>query len=89
MSLKHFGVMLTAGVVGAAVALLLAPSSGQETRRRLSRTLDEEKRRLGKKLDREKANLVRKGKEAMADVTEFVTDELENAQKKLSKVVPL
>ena len=89
MSLKYFGVMLTAGLVGAGVALLLAPTSGQDTRRRLSRSLDEEKRRLAKRLNREKAVLLKKGRKAMDEVTEFMSDEFEQAQKKLSKVVPL
>ena len=88
-SLKYFGVALTAGLVGAGVALLLAPASGEETRRRLARSIDDEKRRMMKKIDREKANLIKRGRRAMDDVSEFVTDELEAAQKKIAKVVPL
>jgi gas vesicle protein len=88
-SLKYFGVALTAGLVGAGVALLLAPASGEETRRRLARSLDDEKRRMMKRIDREKANLVKRGRRAMDEVSEFVSEELEAAQKKIGKVVPL
>jgi len=86
-SLKYVGVALTAGVVGAAVALLIAPASGRETRKRLSRRFDEESRRMGRNLREEKENLLKKGREAFEGVTDFVTDEIESAQKKLSKVV--
>jgi gas vesicle protein len=88
-TLKYFGVVLTAGLIGAGVALLLAPASGEETRRRLSRNMEDEKRRMMKRINREKANLVKRGKKAMEDVSEFVNDEFEAAQKKISKVVPL
>lgn len=88
-TLKYFGVILTAGLIGAGVALLLAPASGEETRRRLARAFEDEKRQMVKKLNREKANLMKRSRRAMDEVSEFVTDELEAAQKKLSKVVPL
>jgi gas vesicle protein len=88
-TLKYFGVVLTAGLIGAGVALLLAPASGEETRRRLSRNMEDEKRRMMKRINREKANLVKRGKKAMEDASEFVNDEFEAAQKKISKVVPL
>jgi gas vesicle protein len=88
-TLKYFGVVLTAGLVGAGVALLLAPASGEETRRRLTRSLDDEKRRMLKKINLEKADMIKRGRRAMEEVTEFVSDELEAAQKKIAKVVPL
>jgi len=85
--LKYVGVALTAGIVGAAVALLMAPASGRETRRRLRRRYEEESRRLGRTLREEKENLLKKGREAMEGVTDYVTDELDAAQKKIAKVV--
>ena len=87
--LKNFGVVLAAGLIGAAVALLLAPTSGEETRRRLARGVDDEKRRMIKKINRERANLVKRGRRAIDEVTDIVSDELHAAQKKISKVVPL
>ena len=88
-SLKTFGVVLAAGIIGAAVALLLAPGTGEQTRRRLARSMDDEKRRMLKKISREKASLVKRGRRALEEMSELVTDELEAAQKKISKVVPL
>lgn len=86
-SLKYIGVALTAGIVGAAVALLIAPSSGRETRRRLGRRLEEESRRMGRTLREERENLLKKGREALEDVAGYVNEELDAAQKKLTKVV--
>jgi gas vesicle protein len=86
-SLKYVGVALTAGIVGAGVALLIAPASGQETRRRLRRRFDEESRRVGRSLREEKDNILKKGREAIEDVADYVTDELDAAQKKLSRAV--
>jgi gas vesicle protein len=41
--LRYVGVALVAGTVGAAVALLMAPDSGRNTRRRLSRRIARER----------------------------------------------
>src|SRR6185295_4824577 len=86
-SLKYVGIALTAGIVGAAVALLIAPASGRETRRRLSRRLEEESRRMRKSLRNEKEHLLRKGRERLEDVAGYVTDELNAAQKKISRAI--
>jgi gas vesicle protein len=85
--LKYVGVALTAGIVGAAVALLMAPSSGRDTRRRISRRFEEESRRMGRTFRSEKENLLKKGREALEDVAEYVNDELNAAQKKISKAI--
>ena len=86
-SLKYVGIALTAGIVGAAIALLIAPQSGRETRRRLGRRFEEESRRMGKTLKNEKENLLKKGRETLDDVAEYVNDEINAAQKKISKMV--
>lgn len=86
-SLKYVGVALTAGIVGAAVALLIAPASGRETRRRLARRLDDESRRMGRTLRSEKENIMKKGREAIEDMTDYVNNELNAAQKKISKAI--
>ena len=44
--LRYVGVALVAGTVGAAVALLMAPDSGRNTRRRLSRRLERERQAM-------------------------------------------
>jgi gas vesicle protein len=85
--LKYVGVALTAGIVGAAVALLMAPASGRDTRRRISRRLEEESRRMGRTFRSEKEQLLKKGREALEDVAEYVNDELNAAQKKISKAI--
>jgi gas vesicle protein len=85
--LKYVGVALTAGIVGAAVALLMAPASGRDTRRRISRRLEEESRRMGRTFRSEKEQLLKKGREALEDVAEYVNDELHAAQKKISKAI--
>jgi len=85
--LKYVGIALTAGIVGAAIALLIAPQSGRETRRRLGRRFEEESRRMGKTLKNEKENLLKKGRETLDDVAEYVNDEINAAQKKISKMV--
>jgi gas vesicle protein len=85
--LKYIGVALTAGIVGATVALLLAPQSGSETRRRLGRRLEEESQRMSRTLRNEKENLLKKGREALDDVAEYVNEEIGAAQKKISKMV--
>ena len=70
-----------------AVQMELAPQSGRETRRQLGRRLEEESRRMGKTLRNERENLMKKGREALDDVAEYVNDELNAAQKKISKMV--
>ena len=44
--LRYVGVALVAGTVGAAVALLMAPDSGRNTRRRLRRRVAREREAL-------------------------------------------
>jgi gas vesicle protein len=62
------GVALVSGTIGAAVALLLAPDSGRNTRRRLSRRLERERqammRRSRRLIEEAEDQLDRKVKEA-------------------------
>jgi gas vesicle protein len=69
-SLKYVGVVLLAGTVGAAIALLVAPESGEVTRRRIR-----------KRLDRERNRLMRKGRAAMEDAGEFLEDQVDAGRK--------
>jgi gas vesicle protein len=87
--LKNLGVALTAGLVGAGVALLLAPARGRDTRRQIARGLDRRRRLLTKRMNRDAARLLERGGAAVEDATAFVHDELQAAQKRLQKVVPI
>jgi len=87
-SLKSLGIVLIAGAAGATLALFMAPESGERTRRRFGRNVDNRKRRLVKALNRQKADLLKRGRATLDDVTDYVVDEIEHAQKKLAKVVP-
>jgi gas vesicle protein len=87
--LKTLGVALTSGLVGAGVALLLAPRSGRDTRKMINRSLEQQKRAFAKKLNRETDRMLRKGRAAMEDVSGFVQEELQAAQKRISKVVSI
>jgi gas vesicle protein len=40
-ALKYIGVAVVAGAVGAALGMLFAPASGQETRRRIAQRIEE------------------------------------------------
>jgi gas vesicle protein len=44
--LKYAGIALAGGVVGAALGLLYAPTSGEEARRRLAHKVEQEKEAL-------------------------------------------
>jgi gas vesicle protein len=87
--LKTLGVALTSGLVGAGVALLLAPRSGRDTRKMINRSLEQQKRAFAKKLNRETDRMLRKGRAAMEDVSGFVQEELQAAQLRISKVVSI
>ena len=74
--LTYLGVALIAGGLGLLVGLLVAPASGRETRRM-----------IGRRLDEEKDHLVRKGQRALADVADYVEDQIDEGKRKLNKVV--
>jgi len=100
MNLRYLGVALVAGAVGAMVALLVAPSSGRETRRKLARRLEREGDQLAREgrraLDEVSGYLedqVEQAKksidEAVEDLTEYMEDQLKQGKKKLAKIVPV
>jgi gas vesicle protein len=59
-ALKQLGWVVVGGAVGAAVGLLVAPASGRETRRRLSRRVAE--------LQEETGALLRRGQRRLQSV---------------------
>ena len=90
--MKAFKYLITAMggvVVGASVALLMAPADGRNTRKRLSKRLDRNKKVLSRELGRHRDVLVKKGRAALDDATEYVTDELNGAKKKIVQMVGL
>ncbi len=74
--LRYLGVALLAGTVGAVAALLLAPDSGEATRRRIS-----------KGFDRQRRQLARRRRAAMDDASEFLEGQLDAGLKAIEAQV--
>ena len=74
--LRYVAVALVAGTVGAAVALLLAPDTGRNTRRKMMR-----------RLEREREALLRRGRELADDAGEYVEARLKDGRKIVGRVV--
>ena len=74
--LRYVGVALVAGTVGAAVALLMAPDSGRNTRRRVAR-----------RLERERQALPRRSKRMIADAEDHLDDKVKEASRYLEAQV--
>lgn len=68
--MRYVGVALVAGTVGAAVALLMAPDSGRNTRRRLAR-----------RLERERAALLRRSRQVVAQAEDHLDEKVEQASR--------
>ena len=96
--LRYVAVALVSGTVGAAVALLLAPDTGRNTRRKMARRLERERealvrqsRRLAEQAGRYLEDTVKDGREAVAraagDVAEEVQERFEKGKKKVTKLV--
>jgi gas vesicle protein len=74
--LRYVGVALVAGTVGAAVALLMAPDSGRNTRRRLAR-----------RLERERVALLRRSRKMVAQAEDQLDEKVEQASRYLEQQV--
>ena len=92
--LRYVAVALVAGTVGAAVALLLAPDSGRNTRRKIRRQYERERQRMLREARRirEDAEVyleqqVKEGRRAIEGVAEDLGDRLQDGKKKISKMV--
>ena len=66
-AVRYSGLALLGGAVGAAVALLYAPASGAETRRRLAWRIEEERESLAQR-GREIQGSIREGRRRLASV---------------------
>jgi gas vesicle protein len=65
---KYFAVALAGSGIGALVGVLFAPASGRETRRMLSRRMDETKEDLVKGGERLVGRMVERAEEGIKDV---------------------
>ena len=74
--LKYACLTVLGGAIGATIAVLTAPASGGETRRRFLRSVDDERHAL-----------VRKGRRAMDHATDYIQGQLKQGRKKLAQVV--
>ena len=74
--IRYVGVALVAGTVGAAVALLMAPDSGRNTRRRVAR-----------RLAREREALVRRSRKMIAQAEDHLDDKVKEASRYLDAQV--
>jgi gas vesicle protein len=75
-NLKYVGVALVAAGVGAAVALLVAPDNGRETRRKLL-----------KRMERERRTLAREGRRMIEDARGYIDEQVEQGRKTVEKTV--
>jgi gas vesicle protein len=74
--MRYVAVALVAGTVGAAVALLMAPDSGRNTRRKVLR-----------RLQRERDAILERGRELADDAGEYVEARLKDGRKIVGRVV--
>ena len=74
--MRYVGVALVAGTVGAAVALLMAPDSGRNTRRRMAR-----------RLERERVALLRRSRQMVARAEDQLDEKVEQASRYLDAQV--
>ncbi|HET8645123.1 MAG TPA: YtxH domain-containing protein [Vicinamibacteria bacterium] len=86
-SFKFLMAAVGGALIGASAALLYAPARGDETRKRLSKRLDREKKVLSKQLERQRQVLVKKGRAALEEAADYLTDELHDATKKVVRMV--
>lgn len=84
---KYLMAALGGALIGASAALLYAPAKGEETRKRLSKRLDREKKVLAKQLERQRHVLMKKGRAALDEAADYLSDELQDATKKIVRMV--
>ena len=79
--LKYVGIALVAGTVGAAVALLLAPDSGVNTRRKMKKRLERERALLAKRLEHERALLAKRSRKALDQAGDYLEEQAKEGRK--------
>jgi gas vesicle protein len=84
---KFLMALMGGALVGASAALLLAPRSGRDTRKQLSKRLDREKKVLARELGRRRQALMKKSRAALDDAADYLGGELHDATRKLGRMV--
>lgn len=92
--LRYVAVALVAGTVGAAVALLLAPDTGRNTRRKIARRARHEReqlarrsRRLASEAGEYLEDRVKDGRRVIEGVKGEITDRFEDGKKRAARIV--
>jgi gas vesicle protein len=92
--LRYLGVALVAGTVGAMVALMIAPDSGENTRRRMRKRLERERALMAKRSRRLAASAsdyvgeqLETGKRAVLDMTDEAYGKLQKGKRKVARIV--
>jgi gas vesicle protein len=73
---RYAGWLLVGSTIGAAVALLTAPASGQETRRRIARRIEDER-----------DELLKKSSKALGSAADFFQEKIDYGKRKLARAV--
>jgi len=84
------GGLLLGATAGFLAGVLIAPASGEETRRRLRRRVEDEAdeiRRRGRRLAEDADDIRRKGRRLVEDATEKVEEGLDQGRKTLRKAL--
>ncbi len=92
--LRFVGVALVAGTVGAAVALLLAPQSGRDTRKKLGKGFEKQKDRVldsGRRIVDDAGDYledqVKHGRKVVEGLADSVSDGIDTGRKRITRIV--
>ncbi len=79
--------LLTGAAIGAAIGLLYAPDSGENTREKLSKEAQEAKNQFNKKYQETSSNLSSRAKKARIDFEHRLEDTLSSASYKADEIL--
>lgn len=84
---SSFLALLTGAAIGAAIGLLYAPDSGENTREKLSREAQDAKNQFNKKYQETSSNLSSRAKKARIDFEHRLEDTLSSASYKADEIL--
>jgi len=84
---SSFLALLTGAAIGAAIGLLYAPDSGENTRERLSKEAQDAKDQFNKKYQETSSNLSSRAKKARIDFEHRLEDTLSSASYKADEIL--